>query len=346
MKEEQITFPWPIAVMQGLPAAALGLYVFGFLATNIHLGKFGVFDFYLFSSRYFIVGFLFFLFLVIWSYFAGRSLLHMYWYGPGIEYDNSFGSSLVLWIELIFSICVSTALFSLIFLGAAEAIFFCALAMILCMIEPWWENLWESKGLSIRFPAVDLMIYPVIRVLSIIVLFSTIEVNSLVTILFVQFSVMSIYGRFVIGVVKGYRSERRHHGSRKEDILPSIAHVCVFAILSSAAFAWLHYGHINPGLGGGQSQSVEIIVADAIMSKSLEDMGFAVSPSFKADLVHEDKDQVIVSVGSKTVQLSKASIAGVKVFTADSSGLERYARRIWDELTSRWKDVQVDVNNS
>ena len=139
----------------------------------------------------------------------------MEWHRLEIEYDDSFISNLVLWIELIFSICVSTALFSLIFLEAAEAIFFCALAMILCMIEPWWENLWESKGLSNRFPALDLIIYPVVRVLAIIVLFATVEVDSLVTILFVQFLVMSIYGRFVIRVVKRYRSERGHYERRK-----------------------------------------------------------------------------------------------------------------------------------
>ena len=332
--------------MQTLPAAGLGLYVFGFLATNIHLGKFGIFNFDLFSSRYVIVGFLFLLFLVIWSYFAGRSLLHMEWYGPEIEYDNSFMSRLVLWIELTFSVCVSTALFSLVFLGAAEAIFFCALAMIFWVIEPWWENLRESKGLFSRFPDLDLIIYPVMRVLAIIVLFATVEVDSLVTILFVQFSAMSIYGRIVIGVVKRYRSERGHYESRKEDILPSIVHVCVFAILSSASFGWLHYGHINPGMGGGQSQRVEIVVADAFMTKSLEDMGFAVSPSFKADLVHEDKDQVIVSVGSKTVQLSRASLAGVKVFSTESSDLEQYAKRIWDELTNNWKDVRSGINKA
>ena len=184
------------------------------------------------------------------------------------------------------------------------------------------------------------------RVLAIIVLFATVEVDSLVTILFVQFSAMSIYGRIVIGVITRYRSERGVYGSRKEDILPSIAHVCVFAILSSASFGWLHYGHINPGLGGGQSQSVEVVVADAIMTKSLEDMGFAVSPSFKADLVHEDKDQVIVSVGSKTVQLSRASLAGVKVFSTESAGLEQYAKRIWDELTDMWNGVRFGVNKS
>ena len=82
------------------------------------------------------------------------------------------------------------------------------------------------------------------------------------------------------------------------------------------------------------------------MSKHLEDMGFAVSPSFKADLVHEDKDQIVVSVGSKTVQLSRGSIAGVKVFSTESSGLEQYAKRIWDELMNKWKDVRIGVNKS
>ena len=344
LKEEQTGFRSPIATLLTLPAVALSTYVFGFLATNIHLGKFGIFEFDLTSSRYVIVGALYYLFLASWYCFAGRSLLPTEWDHPETEPENSFSSRLEEWIGLVFLTCVSTALFSLIFLGCAEASFFLSLAVILRIVAPRWENLWESKRLSTRFPLVDSIIYPVMTVLAIFVFFATVEVDSLVMILFVHFSAMSIYGRFVIRLVEDYRRGRTPYESDREEISRSITHVCLFALLSSASFGWLQYGHIDSSLGGGQTQAVEIVVVDSNMSKSLEDMGFSVNPSFKADLVHEDENQVIVSAGSKTVQLARTSIAGVQVFSADSFGLGLYVKRIWDELRKKWGEFHFSLN--
>ena len=142
MDEEKKRYRWPIVMLQGLPMAGLFTYVFGFIAINIHLGKFGIFEFNILSSWYVIGGILYIAFLVVWYYFCGQFLWRMLtgWYGSGVEEATSFGSHLLTWIRLVFLTCVSTALFSIIFLESAEAVFFCVFAFILRFIGPRWEN--------------------------------------------------------------------------------------------------------------------------------------------------------------------------------------------------------------
>ena len=64
MDEEKKRYRWPIVMLQGLPMAGLFTYVFGFIAINIHLGKFGIFEFNILSSWYVIGGILYIAFLV------------------------------------------------------------------------------------------------------------------------------------------------------------------------------------------------------------------------------------------------------------------------------------------
>ena len=152
------------------------------------------------------------------------------------------------------------------------AVFFCVLAFLLRIIEPWWENLWESNGLSLRFPRCDLVAIPAVTVVAIVVFFLTIDVDSLAMILFFHFLVISIYGRFAFRVAKRYQE----YGSEYESISRAIMHVGAFVLLSSTSFGWLQYGHVTSSLGGGQGQSVEVLVVDASVSKGLESMGFEV----------------------------------------------------------------------
>ena len=346
LDKEQKRSRWRIAMLQALPAVGLGTYVVGFLATNIHLGKFGIFEFDLISSRYVIVGILYVLFLAFWYYFAGQFLLRMEWDDSGyVEEENTFGSLLLTWIELVFLICVSAALFALIFLGRTEAVFFCTFAFILCVINPWWENLWESKGLCDRFPLGDLLIDPTIRLLAIIVFFITIELNSLGMMLFVHFFAMSIYGRFVFRLLKRYQREKGEYGAEGENLSRMIVHIGVFILLSSTSFGWLQYGHIAPNLGGGQSQTVEVVVVETTVSKSLATMGFSVKPTLKAQLLHEDEGNVFIGVGDKTVQLSRGAIGDVQVFAANSSGWGVYAKRIWAEIRAKWEGIRFTITD-
>ena len=233
----------------------------------------------------------------------------------------------------MFFICVSTAVFSIIFLECAEAVFFCVLAFLLRIIEPWWENLWESKGLSVRFPRCDLTIPAATMVLAIIVFFLTIDVDSLAMILFFHFLVISIYGRFALRVARRYQEYGNKYGS----ISRSIMHIGAFALLSSTSFGWLQYGHITSGLGGGQRQAVEVVVVDASVSESLESMGFDVQPSFNAELIHRSESKVFFGIGNRVVQLPRDAIGGVQVLEAGSSGWGGYAKKILAEVRAIWE---------
>ena len=147
LKENQMAFQWPMVMLQATPAVGISIYVLGFLATNTYLSKFGIHEFDLISSRYVIVGLLYFLFVSFWYYFPGRFLLRMELYDSYSEDERSFRAKCEKWIEFLFLTCASSALFPLIFLQSAEAIFVCVLAMILWIVEPRWEDLWESKAL-------------------------------------------------------------------------------------------------------------------------------------------------------------------------------------------------------
>ena len=268
MDEEKKSVLWRLAKMQALPFAVLSIYVCGFLATNAHLGKFGIFDFDLVSSRYVVVGILYCGFVGFWLFFVGNFLWHTVWYGYEIEEKNSIWSSLLAQIHWLFLICVSTALFTLIFHERAEAVYFCALAAVLRIVGPWWENLWESRGLYSRFPLGDAAIEPAVSVLAIGLFFATMGVDVLGMVVFFHFLAMSIYGRFLLQWAKQYKNRKKSRDNENH-LVRGVVHIVVLILLSSTSFGWLQYGNIGPHLGGGQSQSVEIMVVDARTLESL-----------------------------------------------------------------------------
>ena len=338
MDEDKKGFLWGLAKMQALPAAVFSIYVCGFLATNLHLGKFGIFDFDLLSYRYVVVGILYFIFVGFWLFFVGRFLWHTVWYSYEIGEENSILSSVLARIHWLFLICVSTALFTLIFHERAEAVYFCALAAVLRIVGPWWENLWESRGLSMRFPLGDAVIEPAVSVLAIVLFFVTMGVDVLGMIVFFHFLAMSIYGRFILQWAKQYK-RRKESRDNENDLARGVVHVVVLIVLSSTSFGWLQYGNIGPHLGGGQSQSVEILVVDPRTVESLQAMGLPAKPIFKAELIHEDEERVFVGVGARTVQLSREAIAGVRVFSAGPFGWGAYANRIWSRVLRKWEEI-------
>lgn len=348
LKEEQKNSRWAMATLQGLPAVGLGVYALGFLATNIHLSKFGIYEFDLVSSRYVIVGILYVVFMAFWLFLAGRSIWYMEWQESEIEAEDNFASRLDEWISLIFSICASTALFSLIFLGSTEAVFFCALLAIGWIVKPLWENLWESDALyKHRYASwVDRFIYPTMWVLAILVFFATIEIESIAMILFLHFLVLSLYGKFVLRKAKKYWRDREPSESRREAFLQTASHVISFFLLSCASFGWLQYGQINPSFGGGLTRAVEMVVIDPDTTKKLENLGFSVKPSLRADVIHEIEDKIFVRAGDKTIQLYRPAIGGVRVMSAGSFELGLYGKRILDEIKKTWEDVRLSVKGS
>ena len=346
LRKEQPIVRWPVQILQGIPALAFGIYACGFLATNIHLSKFGLYEFDLASSRYVVVGVLYIVFLAFWCFFAGRPLLNSEWYEPELEDENDFGSPVSEWIGTTYSICVSTALFALIFLGSAEAVIFGMLAVIGWIVEPRWENLWESKALYKYVPAGDWIVYPVMQVLAIAIFFMTIEIDSLVMILFLHFLLLTLYAKFVLRKVKLYWGERERHERQKEEFLQTASHVASFVLISCVSFGWLQYGHMNPVLGGGAARNVEIMLVDQETKKSMEELGLAANPSFRADVVHEDDKKIIAKVGDRTVRISKESVASVQVLSAGSFDLALYGKRILNEIVKQWDRLHSGIAGS
>lgn len=335
MSEKQNAFSWLIRAPQAVPIIGIGVYVSGFVANNIHLSKYGVFDFDLYNSRYIIVGALFILFLTSWYFFAGRAIISTKeWLDEPKGEPNSYGMLLDAVIKVTFSICKSSALFSLIFLENTEPIMFCIYSVCLFLITPRWENFWESRCHYKRFPLIDRTLEPVVRIVGIVIFFTTISISSQTILVFFHFSLISAYANFALDSFKW-------SWDSKERFTQTIIHSTFLVLLSSVLFGWLQYGHIKSGFGGGQLQPVEIKIVEKTVSKSLRDIGFEVMPLFKVNLVYNNQEELIVTVKNKTIRLSNSSIAGFQVLSAKTGSWEIYFRDLMGKLQEVWPGIPL-----
>ena len=351
MNEKQNAFSWLIRAPQAVPIIGIGVYVSGFVANNIHLSKYGVFDFDLINlskygvfdfdlinTRYLIVGVLFLIFLASWYLFAGRAIISTKeWLDKPKGEPNSYRMLLDAVINVTFSICKSSALFSLIFLENTEPIMFCIYSVCLFLITPRWENFWETRALYRRFPFIDRTLEPVVRIVGIVIFLTTISISSQTIIVFFHFSLISAYSNFALDSFKW-------SWDSKERFTQTIIHSIFLVLLSSALFGWLQYGHIKSGFGGGQLQPVEIKIVEKTVSKSLKEMGFEVTPSFKVNLVYENQQELILSTRGKTILLSKTAIAGIKVLSVKPGIWERYFGDLISKLQDAWSKFRLKGN--
>ena len=322
---------WP-ALMSAVPALALCVYGLGFLATNAHLSKYGVFNFDLISHRYLVVGVLFVVFVGFWFCIAGRTVLETE-FDDGPEYeDDSFVDSIHLWIRTVFSVCVSSGLCSLFLLGRVEVLPFCVGVLVLAWIRPRWENFWESASRSERFPRLDATMNPFARLVAILFFLVTAGLFSDTAMVFVCFLLLSAYSRVLIRSIRYYRE---HH----EELSSVMTHGCILLLLSPAIFGWVQYEQIRSGFGGGQRTAAAVGISDKEVTRVLEDLGFEVGPSFLVDIVYESETEIIVSVTGKTIRLSRSSVAGVQVLSPDT---EWWISSLWDaprSLKHVWQSV-------
>ncbi len=340
LSERQTALSESITTLKAVPAIGLGAYVTGFVAINAHLSKYGVFDFDLANSRYLIVGALFFIFIALLCFFTGR-ILYEEWLSEESDDPNSdytildvWAGIIFSWARIIFSICISAALFSLTFLGSTEPILFCIYSAVLVGIRPKWDDMWEGRGLFERFPLIDVIVDPIARTVGVVIFFTTIDIPSPTMTVFFQIALISVYGIFILRLFKEFQSSG-------EEFTRTIIHSTIFVLLTSASFGWLQYAHIKSGFGGGQLQATEIIVVDQTVSKGLEEMGFEVTPTFKVNLVYEKQEELIVTVKDKTIRLSKTTIAGFQALSVEAGNWQTYFRDLKNKLEEAWARVRL-----
>ena len=315
--EDQTGLGWRLTIPQAASAILAGTYLAGFLVLNSHLGKRGIFDFSLANSRYLIAGVLFIVFLVIWYLFAGRSIIFAKkWIDEDIEsaIELGLGRSWHIIIQLsailrvVFFTCISSAAFSVTISGSAKPREFLIYLLALFLIA----YLSDFLNFDRRFPRAYLIFEPASRAVGILVFFTTVASDSPTMSVIVHFAIMSVYVNLVLESFDRFKITI-------DRLTFHIIYSAVFVLLSSSIFGLWHYEHIKPAFGGGQLQVVEIMIGDQTVRNGLMNMGFEVTPSLKANLVHENQQEFIVEIEGQTIRLSRKTVAGFKVLPVEDS---------------------------
>ena len=315
--EDETVLGWRITTPQAASIILAGTYLAGFLVLNAHLGKRGIFDFSLANSRYLIAGVLFIAFLIIWYFFAGRAIILVKkWMDEDIASATEHGLGpiwhLVIavsaFVRVGFLTCISAAFFSLTLLGSAEPKEFLIYLVAFFLIAYPWEFL----NFDSRFPRVNQVFELATRAVGILVFFTTVTSDSPTMSVFVHFAIMSVYVNLVLDSFDRFKVT-------VDRLTYHIIYSAVFVLLSSSMFGLWHYEHIKSAFGGGQLQVVEIMIGDQTVRNGLMDMGFEVTPSLKANLLHENQQEFIVEIEGQTIRLSRKTVAGFKVLPAEDS---------------------------
>ena len=295
----------------------------GFLVLNAHLGKRGIFDFDLASSRYLIASVPFVVFLVCWYIFAGREIIFgKNWLSKEIALATRCGLGPIwkylifikFFARLVFFTCLSAAFFSHAILGNKETEWVFRYLIILFLIACPWDFL----NFDLRFPRTNQVFELTTKTLGIFVFFTTINFGTSTMLVFLHFAGISLYVNFVLDSLERFKITA--------DLLTyDMIYTAVLMLLLSTIFGVSHYGRIISVFGGGQLQRVEIMIDDQTVRNGLKDMGFEVTSSLKAELVHENHQEFIVDVEGQTIRLPRKIVAGIKMLPVeDSHWLRRY----------------------
>ena len=315
--EDQTVLGWRITIPQAVSAILAGTYVAGFLVLNAHLGKRGIFDFGLADWRYLIAGVLFVAFLIIWYLFAGRAIIFAKkWIDGDIEYATEQGLGPIwhfiilvnAFIRVGFFTCISSAFFSLTLLESSEPKEFLIYSIVLFLVAYPWDFL----NLDHRFPRANQVFELATMAVGILVFFATVTSDSPTISVLVHFAIMSVYVNLVLDSFDRFKIT-------VDRFTYHIMYSAFFVLLSSSLFGLWHYEHIKSAFGGGQLQVVEIMIGDQTVRSGLIDMGFEVTPSLKANLIHENQQEFILEVEGQTIRLSRKTVAAFKVLPVEDS---------------------------
>ena len=306
--EDKTGFNWQTIVPLSPAIMLAGFYSFGFLAFNAHLGKYGVYESNIASPRYLIVGFIFVGFLLVWYLLPGRAVLY------GLKsFDQKMAkicqlSLHPLWSIVItsnelfrvaFFLCLASKFFSVTF-GIIDVQFYFFLAIVFFI-----SYIWDNIGKSEVFPRLDLIVDSMVNISMILAFVKTTDLLSPTFFLFLH---MLILTGFVNLVSESFEKFKMTMERSAYNVLFSL----ILALLSSALFGNLHYGHITQNWGGGQLRPVEMNV-DKGLEKVLMDMGFDVESGLNAHLLHEDVHEFVVILEGKTIRLPRTKVVMIKI---------------------------------
>lgn len=314
-----------LSLAQTVPVIVIGIYVAGFIALNAYLGKYGAFDMAILNSHYLTVGVLYFIFLAIWYFLPGRIIIPI---DPDPFEDKECSLPYLIY-RVLYLVCISSALFSIVLLGRAEPILFLAYAVIIAWVDHFLVNMWESPRFYNRFPLADRLYYmlfePVTKIIGIAIFFLIIDLSSPAILVFVHFFLISVYIFLVLRSIEKFENTT-------ERFAYTLTHSVVFLLLTSVAFGWLQHGHVKSVFGGGELRPLEIIVIDQTVSEGLQSMGFEVTPNLKANRVYENQEEIVVTVNDSTIRLNKNTIGGFRVLHSEVNTWATYLYKLINKI--------------
>jgi hypothetical protein len=296
--------PWFYAVVVS------ALYIFGFLVLNSNLAERGILDVEFIEARYFIAGINFAFYVLCFYLFAGRaSLFTPRWLYQ--EYESTkrdttkppwiYVIAIQMIISVIFSCCLSSALFTSIAISNTETLFFYAILgggfIVLYTFD--------VNNLDLKIRRTHAAVTICMKLIAIFTFFWY-QKASVMTIVFGTYFIMF---SLIYHIVREFTSHKRTPDSMVFSGLYAIVTLISIAI----AFGTLFYGQVRSNLGGAKPQAVSISLSNEARNSLPASIAQKERHLLKGLLIHQTASHMYIELSGRTVRFRTADVVALVI---------------------------------
>lgn len=285
-----------------------GLYVFGFIAINAHLSKYGYFDYQLANPRFLYVGGIVAVYFLCWFLFAGRAIIVgkkafsenvESWASQGIKEPWTLLLFLESQLNVLFFICLSTGSFGFIAFDT-----FVDTIVILILVPAFLINyIIDVSDYNLTYPRMSLVATIVWKVIFVtIFIYFSYKDNNMITLFFIYFAMSAYINLFIDSF------ERK--GVSNDKIIFTIGYTVFFILSSVVFFGYTFYGETRQKIGGGEAVPVEIVLngKDNYIPWDRNNNG-----TIKGDLIYSGESDIILSNQNNIIMIKSSNIQAILI---------------------------------
>jgi hypothetical protein len=303
--------PWFYAVVVS------ALYVFGFLVLNSNLAKRGILDVEFVEARYFLAGINFAFFVLCFYLFAGRtSIFTPRWLNEEYESTNrdvtkppwKYVAVFQSYVAVIFSCCLSSALFISIAISNRETLFFyTALGGAFVVL-----NTFDVNNLDLKFPRAYVAVTICAKLAAILAFFLyqlalfLYQGDGLLIAVFFTYLVMFL---LIYRIVQDFTRRNR----TADSMVFSGLYTIVILISIAIAFGTLFYGRVTLVLGGAKPQAVSISLSTEARKALPAFIPPAERQRLEGMLIHQTTSHTYIEMSGRTVRLRTADVVALVI---------------------------------
>lgn len=301
------------------------IYVCGFIVFNTHLNIYGIYDFNITNSNYLVSGAIFFLFIVTYGLFGGRSIVLMKkWMSSHINTLKKVGHTssgpiigfIYSFIELTFFHCISSAIFYGYAIDGNSLSFYVPIFSLTFIIV----YIIDITDINQKYPMSITIIEAILKIIVIYSFFMT-QNNSDLMVIFGIFFCFSMYINLVLD------NFERNRNSSIDNLLFTLIYSIVFFFGSAIIFGMLVYGNISKNIGGGKSPIVEITLNN-------QDNQFK-ETYFSGQVIYKSTENIYIKTKKEILSLSSSEVKLIK-----------YPSPRKDTISNTFKKIINNENNN